>query len=220
MAFVAIVGVAQATAAAASARDFATYQPSAAAERIEPSQAPKIDGDLSDAAWARAQVIDEFYQLEPKEGEPASERMTVRVLYDENSLYFAIHAFDREPERITASVKARDGNLSQDDLVRIYLDPYKTRRDGYLFEVNPLGARFDPNFHQAMYEVQDADVPEGTVVDVMQAGYAIGDRCLRPALVAVAKGGAKQAKPQAGKGPTPAPRAANDDFPEGGWGGD
>ena len=65
-----------------------------------------------------------------------------------------------------------------------------------------------------MYEVQNPDVPEGTVVDVMQAGYVIGDRCLRPALVAVAKGGAKQtATPnQAGDGP---PNAANDDFPDG-----
>jgi molecular chaperone GrpE len=87
--------------------------------------------------------------------------------------------------------------------------------------LDPLGARFDPNFHQAMYEVQNPDVPEGTVVDVMQAGYAIGDRCLRPALVAVAKGGAKQAKPQSAKGAgAPPPRAANDDFPEGGWQGD
>jgi molecular chaperone GrpE len=86
--------------------------------------------------------------------------------------------------------------------------------------LDPLGARFDPNFHQAMYEVQNTDVPEGTVVEVMQAGYVIGDRCLRPALVAVAKGGAKQAKPQAEKGAGAAPKAANDDLPEGGWGGD
>ena len=57
--------------------------------------------------------------------------------------------------------------------------------------IEPLGERFDPNCHQAMYEVRNADVPEGTVVDVMQAGYTIGDRCLGPALVAVAKGGAK-----------------------------
>jgi molecular chaperone GrpE len=78
--------------------------------------------------------------------------------------------------------------------------------------IDPVGQRFDPNCHQAMYEVQNPDVPEGTVVDVMQAGYVIGDRCLRPALVAVAKGGAKQTAPsqQAADGP---PRAANDDFP-------
>src|SRR6476620_7922040 len=81
--------------------------------------------------------------------------------------------------------------------------------------IEPLGARFDPNCHQAMYEVQNPEVPEGTVVDVMQAGYVIGDRCLRPALVAVAKGGAKQTAPseQPGDGP---PKAANDDFPGGG----
>lgn len=59
--------------------------------------------------------------------------------------------------------------------------------------LNPGGEKFDPNFHQAMYEVPNADVPSGTVVDVMQTGYAIGDRVLRPALVAVAKGGAKPA---------------------------
>ncbi|HSB59203.1 MAG TPA: nucleotide exchange factor GrpE [Methyloceanibacter sp.] len=77
--------------------------------------------------------------------------------------------------------------------------------------IDPVGQRFDPNCHQAMYEVQNPDVPEGTVVDAMQAGYVIGDRCLRPALVAVAKGGAKQTAPsQTGDGP---PRAANDDFP-------
>ena len=81
--------------------------------------------------------------------------------------------------------------------------------------IDPVGQRFDPNCHQAMYEVQNPDVPEGTVVDVMQAGYVIGDRCLRPALVAVAKGGAKQTAPseQPGDGP---PKAANDDFPGGG----
>ena len=57
--------------------------------------------------------------------------------------------------------------------------------------IEPLGQKFDPNRHQAMYEIEDASVPAGSVVQVMQAGYLIGDRVLRPALVAVAKGGAK-----------------------------
>jgi molecular chaperone GrpE len=56
---------------------------------------------------------------------------------------------------------------------------------------DPLGEKFDPNFQQAMYEVPDASVPAGTVAQVVQAGYMIGERVLRPALVAVAKGGAK-----------------------------
>ncbi|HEX2449369.1 MAG TPA: nucleotide exchange factor GrpE [Methyloceanibacter sp.] len=81
--------------------------------------------------------------------------------------------------------------------------------------IEPLGQRFDPNCHQAMYEVPDPSVPEGTVVDVMQAGYVIGDRCLRPALVAVAKGGAKP-KPKGDDNGFPSRKPANDDFPEGG----
>ena len=56
---------------------------------------------------------------------------------------------------------------------------------------DPTGEKFDPNVQQAMYEVPDASVPAGTVVQVVQAGYMIGERVLRPALVGVAKGGAK-----------------------------
>lgn len=51
------------------------------------------------------------------------------------------------------------------------------------------GQKFDPHRHQAMFEVPDPTRPEGTVVQVVQAGYAIGDRVLRPAMVGVAKGG-------------------------------
>ena len=58
---------------------------------------------------------------------------------------------------------------------------------------DPTGERFDPNFQQAMYEVPDPSVPSGTVVQVVQAGFMIGERVLRPALVAVSKGGAKAA---------------------------
>ena len=56
---------------------------------------------------------------------------------------------------------------------------------------DPIGEKFDPNFQQAMYEVPDASVAAGTVVQVVQAGFTIGERVLRPALVAVSKGGAK-----------------------------
>jgi molecular chaperone GrpE len=64
-------------------------------------------------------------------------------------------------------------------------------------KLEPLGSKFDPNLHQAMYEVPDPSVPAGTVVQVVQAGYTIGERMLRPALVAVSKGGAKSAAPPA-----------------------
>ena len=61
---------------------------------------------------------------------------------------------------------------------------------------DPQGEKFNPNFQQAMYEVPDPSVPSGTVVQVVQAGYTIGERVLRPALVGVSKGGAKAAPAQ------------------------
>jgi molecular chaperone GrpE len=57
--------------------------------------------------------------------------------------------------------------------------------------VDPLGEPFDHNFHQAMYEKPDTEYPNGTVAEVMQAGYVMHDRLLRPAMVAVAKGGSE-----------------------------
>ncbi len=65
-------------------------------------------------------------------------------------------------------------------------------------KVDPQGERFDPHLHQAMMEIEDASVPSGTVVQVLQIGYTINGRVLRPAMVAVSKGGPK---------PGPAPAA-------------
>ncbi len=58
-------------------------------------------------------------------------------------------------------------------------------------KLEPEGERFDPNLHQAMFEVPNPELPNGTVVQVLQAGYTIGDRVLRPAMVGVSKGGEK-----------------------------
>jgi len=58
-------------------------------------------------------------------------------------------------------------------------------------QISPEGQKFDPNFHQAIFEVPNTDVPNNTVVQVMQTGYAIGDRVLRPAMVGVSRGGPK-----------------------------
>jgi molecular chaperone GrpE len=60
-------------------------------------------------------------------------------------------------------------------------------------QFTPHGEKFDPNVHQAMYEVPDASVPAGSIVQVVQPGYMIGERMLRPALVGVSKGGPRTA---------------------------
>ena len=60
-------------------------------------------------------------------------------------------------------------------------------------KLTPEGEKFDPNFHQAMYEAPNESLPAGMVADVVQSGWKIGERVLRPALVAVSKGGPKAA---------------------------
>lgn len=101
----------------------------------------------------------------------------------------ALKALDDEiRDKADAGVKALlDGvELTERELINV-LEKHGVKK------IEPLGQKFDPNRHQAMFEVEDASVPSGTVAQVMQAGYLIGERVLRPALVAVSKGGAKAA---------------------------
>jgi molecular chaperone GrpE len=101
----------------------------------------------------------------------------------------ALQALDAElREKADAGVKALlDGvELTERELLKV-LEKHGVKK----FE--PLGDKFDPNRHQAMLELPDASRPAGTVAQVIQPGYMIGERVLRPALVAVAKGGPKAA---------------------------
>jgi molecular chaperone GrpE len=97
----------------------------------------------------------------------------------------ALQALDNElREKADASIKALlDGvELTERELL-------KALEKNGIKKIEPQGEKFDPNFHQAMYEVPDASVPSGHVVQVVQPGYVIGERVLRPALVGVSKGG-------------------------------
>ena len=63
-------------------------------------------------------------------------------------------------------------------------------------KLEPQGQKFDPNMHEALFEIPDPSVPNGTVMQVVESGYSIGERCLRPAKVGVARGGPKAANGQ------------------------
>lgn len=120
----------------------------------------------------------------------------------------ALKALDDElREKADAAVKGLlDGvELTERELHKV-LEKHGVKR------LEPAGEKFDPNFHQAMFEVPDPSVPAGTVVQVVQAGYMIGDRVLRPALVGVAKGGTKTA---AGTEARASESAANDNVGSG-----
>jgi molecular chaperone GrpE len=101
----------------------------------------------------------------------------------------ALGALDKElREKADAGTKALlDGvELTERELIKV-LEKHGVKK----FE--PLGEKFDPNLHQAMFELPDASRPAGTVAQVVQPGYMIGERMLRPALVAITKGGPKPA---------------------------
>jgi molecular chaperone GrpE len=87
-------------------------------------------------------------------------------------------------------------DLTYRELMQVF-ERYNIRR------VEPLGERFDPNFHQAMFEVPDPEAAPGTVVQVVQPGYRIGERVLRPALVGVAKAAPRQEPGGNGAGRSP-----------------
>ncbi len=111
--------------------------------RISSEEAPKIDGDLSDAIWDSAALIPSLTQMYPEEQTAASEATEIRLCYDDQNLYVAFRCQDRAPDEINASIMQRDQSVSADDYVFILLDPYQTGRDGYYFRLNANGAKGD-----------------------------------------------------------------------------
>ena len=100
-----------------------------------------LDGRLDEAAWAGAAPIGALVQTEPDEGAAPTEATDVRVLRDDETLYFGIRCFDRSPAGIAATKMGRDGELEGDDHVMVVLETFGDRRNGFFFAVNPRGAR-------------------------------------------------------------------------------
>ena len=113
-----------------------------APRRVE--QGPRIDGNLDEEVWLSAAVIDDFVQQEPSEGDPATERTVVRLLYDAQALYIGVEAYDSEPDGVVATEMRRDSpRLLDEDNFQIILDTFHDRRSGYMFVTSPLGAKLE-----------------------------------------------------------------------------
>jgi hypothetical protein len=146
-------------------------RPSIRAVRINTTEAPAIDGDLSDEAWAKAAVIDELRQRSPNPYEPASERTVVRILYDENNLYFSFYNYDSTPDQIVARNMQRDGQGFTSDSVMIYLDPGQTRRNAYNFEITAAGGRTDQLELNNTQELREWDTIFDARARIVQDGW-------------------------------------------------
>jgi hypothetical protein len=115
----------------------ANAQESIQAVRIETP--PVIDGIVNDEVWNRAFMANEFYQREPNEGEPISERTEFYTCYDSNNIYFAVKCWS-DPKDVIAKELARDVSLSYDDRIQIILDTYNDQRNAYWFQLGPRGS--------------------------------------------------------------------------------
>jgi Domain of unknown function (DUF5916) len=103
----------------------------------------EVDGQLNEAAWRSAPMSDAFAQTDPGEGLPPTFRTTLRVLAGRNALVIGIVCDDPEPSGIVSYSVRRDAGLGQEDSLKIVLGPFRDGRSGYVFSVNPRGARYD-----------------------------------------------------------------------------
>ena len=104
----------------------------------------KIDGVLDDQAWDDARAYEDyFFQREPLDRAPSSEKTRVMVLQDERMLYFGIQCYDSEPDKIFASAMRRDKTFGSGDVIELLLDTFQDNRNCYSFDTNPLGGKGD-----------------------------------------------------------------------------
>jgi molecular chaperone GrpE len=181
----------------ASGADESGQQPSEleselAAATSAPSTA--IDRELAETKDRLLRALAEMDNLRKRTDREIADSRTYAVtvfardiLTVADNMHRALEALDTGlREKADAAVKALlDGvELTERELMNV-LEKHGVKK------LDPLGQKFDPNRHQAMYEVPDPSATPGTVVQVVQAGYTIGERVLRPALVAIAKAAPK-----------------------------
>lgn len=102
-----------------------------------------IDGRLDEPAWSSADPAAGFLQVEPKEGAAPAGQTLVRVLTTAEALIIGIHCQDPDPSAIVSYSVRRDAALASEDHIRVVLGPFMDGRSGYVFSVNPGGARYD-----------------------------------------------------------------------------
>ena len=107
------------------------------------NQQIKLDGKLDETCWIDAFTVDNLTQREQNEGEPATEKTQIAVVYNTNEIYFGIWCFDSEPTKISAQQMERDFNWDSDDNIEIIISTFNDNRNGYLFVTNPNGAIAD-----------------------------------------------------------------------------
>jgi hypothetical protein len=106
-----------------------------------------VDGKLDDPAWTSASVSSDFRQRDPIDGDPPTERTEVRVVYDDDAVYFAVDCLDSEPDKIWAPLERRDFWVDGDRVI-INVDARHDHKTGFVFGMGPSGWKWDAVTHK------------------------------------------------------------------------
>ena len=104
---------------------------------------PAIDGRVTEAIWQLAPPLSDFTQQDPQEGQPATERTEVRLLFGATHVYVGLICFDRDPSKIIVSQARRDASLSDTDSVILVFDTFNDNQNAFVFGTNAIGIEYD-----------------------------------------------------------------------------
>lgn len=107
------------------------------------AEGPVIDGVFDDDVWQDAPVMTDFVQREPFDGQPASERTEVRLLFDDDAIYVGVWAFDEDADGIIPGDRIRDSEINESDAIVMAFDTYNDGQNGFVFGTTPSGIEYD-----------------------------------------------------------------------------
>ena len=118
--------------------------PGKVAAATEVAQPPTLDGNvLNDPAWRGVVPLSGFIQSAPDEGQPATERTEVRVVFTEDTIYFGVICYDADPSGIIMTDSRRDSSMNTADSFQMILDTFSDRQNGFVFGTTPAGQEYD-----------------------------------------------------------------------------
>ena len=116
------------------------------AARMAADEGITLDGRLDEAVWLRALPAKDFIQIDPQNGEPATEPTEVRIAFSQDAFFIGVTAYDSEPDKWLGFQRRRDEFLGSDDRFMWRIDTFLDERSGYFFEMNPSGLMADAVF--------------------------------------------------------------------------
>jgi len=134
-----------------------------------------INGRLDEAVWSQAALLEDLHQVFPEEYVQPTQPTRVRVFYSEDALYVGATMIEDDPSRIVDRVLRQGQSLDSDDIFAVIIDPYLDRRNGYRFEVNPNGVRWEGLFQNiigvegnwnGIWEVRAGRTDEGWAAEI------------------------------------------------------